>query len=295
MWMIYGLCAGALLGLYDFWTKKAMDKNNVFIIVFWSSLFGALAWLPAFLPVSQPFGFHVDWRQTNLYQQAVILVKGVAMTFSWIFAYYAVRELPLSFSGAVRASGPLWTFLGAAIVFGEYLTPLQFFVVIVSLLAYYALSQIGKKEGIRIFRSRPAFMMLAATILSALTTVYDKFILQGLALSIYTIQAYSALHRCLLATLLLFIFSLRKQRISPLKWSIFVPLVGISWVAAELVYFFSVASPSVSLTYLSIFRRTSLIVGFLLSAFLIGEKNVLAKSAVIGVIILSTAMLIIYG
>jgi transporter family protein len=295
MWMIYGLCAGALLGLYDFWTKKAMEKNNVFIIVFWSSLFGALAWLPAFLPVSQPFGFHVDWRQTNLYQQAVILVKGVAMTFSWIFAYYAVRELPMSFSGAVRASGPLWTFLGAAIVFGEYLTPLQFLVVIVSLLAYYALSQIGKKEGIRLFKSRPALMMLAATILSALTTVYDKFILQSLALSIYTIQAYSALHRCLLATLLLFIFSLRKQRISPLKWSIFVPFVGISWVAAELVYFFSVASPSVSLTYLSIFRRVSLIVGFLLSAFLIGEKNVLAKSAVIGVIILSTAMLIIYG
>ena len=292
MWMVYGLLAGVLLGLYDFWTKKAMDGNNVIPIVFWSSIFGALAWLPAFLPVSRNLGFYVDWTQSNFQEQSLILVKGIAMTFSWVLAYYSVRELPMSFSGAVRASGPLWTLAGGTFLFGEYLSPFQFSAVLVSILAYYALSLVGKKESIRMLKSWPVFMMLAATILSAMTTVYDKFIVQNLGLSIYSIQAYSAFHRCMLATLLFLFLSWKQQRILPLRWSVYVPLVGCSWVGAELIYFFAIADPVADVTYLSIFRRVSLVVGFFLSVFLIGERNVPSKSAIIGLIIVSTAILI---
>ncbi|OWV82250.1 hypothetical protein ATY77_03160 [Rhizobium sp. R634] len=293
MWMVFGLSAGALLGLYDFWTKKAMDGNGVIPIVFWSSLFGAFAWIPAFLPVSDAFGFHVDLSQTNVHQQILILIKGLAMTLSWVFAYYSVRELPMSFSGAVRASGPLWTLVGGALIFGEYLSALQLSAVLLSILAYYALSQIGKKEGIRILRSWPVLMMLAATVLSAMTTVYDKFIVQNLGLPIYSIQAYSAIHRCALAMLFFVVMSWKRGGFMPLRWSVYVPLVGLSWVGAELIYFFAIADPVANVTYLSIFRRTSLVVGFLLSVLLIGEKNVLPKGAIILLIVASTAALIL--
>ncbi|MCJ8507439.1 DMT family transporter [Rhizobium lemnae] len=292
MWMVCGLSAGALLGLYDFWTKKAMNGNSAISVVFWSSLFGAIAWLPAFLPISEGLGFHVDWTQTNVQEQCLILVKGLAMTFSWVFAYYSVRELPMSFSGAVRASGPLWTFAAGAIVFGEYLSPLQLSAVLASILAYYALSQIGKKEGVGMLKSSPVLMMLAATILSAITTVYDKFIVQNLGLPIYSIQAYSALHRCALALFLFLVLSWKQQRGLPLRWSAYVPLVGLSWVVAEMIYFFAIADPLANVTYLSIFRRVSLVVGFFLSVLLIGERNVLPKSAVIAIIVFSTAILI---
>ncbi|MCY1707767.1 DMT family transporter [Pannonibacter sp. SL95] len=291
--MVYGLSAGALLGLYDFWTKKAMNGNSVIPIVFWSSLFGAIAWLPAFLPVSDSLGFYVDWTQTNVHQQALILVKGLAMTFSWVFAYYSVRELPMSFSGAVRASGPLWTFAGGALIFGEYLSPLQFSAVLASILAYYALSLVGKKEGLRILRNWPVLMMLAATVLSAMTTVYDKFLVQTLGLPVYSIQAYSAFHRCALAMLVFLALSWKQRRIMRLRWSVYVPLVGLSWVGAELIYFFAIADPVSNVTYLSIFRRVSLVVGFFLSVLLIGERNVLPKSAIIGLIMISTAVLIL--
>src|SRR5262245_60482088 len=100
MWMVYGISAGALLGFYDFWTKKAMYGNGVIAVVFWSSFFGALAWAPAFLSFSEPWGFHVDIFKTDAREQALIFIKGLAMTLSWIFAYYSVRELPMSFSGA---------------------------------------------------------------------------------------------------------------------------------------------------------------------------------------------------
>lgn len=293
MWMLFGVSAGVILGFYDYWTKKAMDQNTVVAVVFWSSLFGALAWGVAFLPMTEPFGFYVDISETTWRQQGIIMLKGVAMTLSWLLAYYSVRELPMSFSGAVRASGPLWTMVGGLFLFGELLTPLQLTAVIVSVMAYYGLSQIGRKEGIRVLHSWPMFMMLAATILSAMTTVYDKFIVQSLNLPIYNIQAYSAVHRFILAGLIFAIASHKQKASLPIRWTLYVPLVGLSWVAAELVYFFAIAEPEANVTYLSIFRRTSLVVGFGLSIWLIGESNVRYKSIAISLIVVSTVVLIV--
>jgi drug/metabolite transporter (DMT)-like permease len=292
MWVLFGISAGAVLGLYDFWTKRAMAGNSVLPVVFWSSLFGALAWTPAFFPGSAQFGVFVDVFKTSFTEQGLILIKSLAMTLSWLFAYYSVRDLPMSFSGAVRASGPIWTFLGGAILFGEMLTPMQIAAVLVLIFAYYILSVVGKDEGIDAIRSGPMLMMLVATILSAMTTVYDKFIVQKLNAPIYAVQAYSAFDRCALALVILAIASYR-SKLPKLQWSISVPLVGLAWVVAELIYFFAIADPSANVTYLSIFRRTSLVVGFLLSVTLIGERSVRAKSIVIILIVLSTAVLIL--
>ncbi|MDD7971964.1 EamA family transporter [Roseinatronobacter alkalisoli] len=290
-WVGFGLLAGVILGLYDYWTKKAMSRNMVMTVVFWSALFGALAWLVAFLPIATGTGFHVRVSETNAKEQLLILIKGVMMTGSWVFAYYAVRELPMSFSGAMRASGPLWTMLGGIIVFQEFLSPVQFFVVIVAVLAYFLLSQIGKTEGIRLMRSVPVLMMLLATILSAMTTVYDKFIVHDIGISATTVQAWSAIHRFLLAGLLLAWVCRKNPTAWKPTWSIWIPLVGLSWVAAEWVYFLAINDPSASVTYLSVFRRASLIVGFMLSVMLIGERNVRPKSVVVGILFLSTAIL----
>ncbi|MBD9597770.1 DMT family transporter [Ensifer sp. ENS05] len=292
MWMLLGISAGGILGLYDYWTKRATTGNSVLQVVFWSSFFGALAWLPAFTPAGRALGFYVDVSQSSWAEQGLILVKSAAMTASWFFAYYSVRELPMSFSGAVRASGPLWTFAGGMIVFGELLSALQLTAILVSVLAYYVLAVAGKKEGIKVIASGPMLMMLIATILSAMTTVYDKYIVQELDTPLFAIQAHSAIQRCALAALVLWLIRPRGS-VSDFQWSLSVPLVGLSWVLAELVYFFAIADPGANVTYLSIFRRTSLVVGFALSVFLIGEKNVKAKTISIGLIVLSTAVLII--
>lgn len=293
MWVTYGLLAGVVLGLYDFWTKKGMEGNGVMAVVFWSALFGAMAWSVAFLPISATSGFHVDVSTTTPKQQALILFKGLMMTGSWIFAYYSVRELPMSFSGAMRASGPLWTFVGGALVFGELLTPIQFGVVLVSVIAYFVLSQIGKKEGISVNRSLPVLMMLLATILSAMTTVYDKWLVQVLELRPNDIQAWSALHRCVVSGLIMLWFCRDGRGPFVPKWSIWIPLIGLAWVGAEWIYFLAIQDPDANVTYLSVFRRASLVIGFLLSIFLIGENNVRQKAVVILILLASTITLVL--
>lgn len=270
-----------------------MQGNGTIAVVFWSSLFGCLSWSVALLPISSSIGIHVEINQVDLAEQAIILVKGVMMTLSWMLAYYAVRELPMSFSGAVRASGPIWTMMGGMVIFSEFLTPLQFAAVFTSIVAYYFLSVVGKQEGIKILHSRPVLMMLAATILSAITTVYDKYIVHILEIPIFTVQAYSALHRFILAAVIAVFVYKNNHTVFKIRWSFYVPLVGISWVGAEFVYFLAIADPAANVTYLSIFRRMSLVVGFILSVTFIGEKSIKRKAIIVSLILVSTIILII--
>ncbi|WJV54053.1 EamA family transporter [Prodigiosinella aquatilis] len=292
MWIYYGIAAGFILGFYDFWTKKAMADNGIFPVVFFSSFFGALFWVPAFIPFTYAGMPRINIDGIHFHEQLIIFVKSTMMTLSWVFAYFSVRELPMSFSGSVRASGPLWTLAGGSLIFGEFLTPIQLTAVVLSVICYYFLSQIGKKEGINTLRSLPMTMMLLATILSSFTTVYDKFIVQQMGMSVYTVQAYSALHRFIIATALLVLSIKFRQEKYHCKWSLYIPLVGLSWVIAELVYFFAISDASANVTYLSIFRRMSLVVGFILSALFIGEKYFLKKLTIILLIVFSAVLLI---
>lgn len=293
MWIVFGVLAGVLLGLYDFWTKKSMEKNGVINIVFWTSFFGMLALVPAIALGQKGAALSLSALTLGYKDQLLIFAKGTAMTLSWIMAYYSVKELPMSFSGAVRASGPLWTFVGGVLLFGEFLTPLQFALILISVASYYAFSQIGKKEGIHVLKSKPVLMMLAATMLSAATTAYDKYLVQNTGISAVSIQAVSAIHRFALAAVIFGLYKICSKNDGATSWSFYIPLVGVAWVAAEYVYFLAIVDPESNVTYLSVFRRTSLIIGFILSAVFLQEKFLKQKAVVIGILVLSTVILIV--
>jgi drug/metabolite transporter (DMT)-like permease len=270
-----------------------MIGNNIFTVVFWSSLFGAVPWAVFWVPGIGALNIGPHIEAITWVEQLIILPKTIAMTLSWLFAYYSVRELPMSFSGAVRASGPIITFMGAAAIFGETLSVLQFTAILTSIIAYYFLSGAGKIEGILLFRNKAVYMMLIATILSAMTTVYDKYMVSSLSVAIYSIQAYSALHRCILSFIILLIVGWRQREWFPSNWTVYIPLVGLSWVGAEAIHFLALTDPAASATYLAVFRRMSLVVGFILAVVYLGERQVFRKSICIAFILLGAIVLII--
>jgi bacterial/archaeal transporter family protein len=281
-----------VLGLYDIWTKRAMMGNSVIPVVTWSSLFGAAFWLPAFFLTRT--SFYVDVSQTSVIEQAILLPKSVAMTASWILAYFAVRELPVSIAGAVRASGPPWTLAGGALILQQFITPVQFAGLMITVVSYDVLSLIGKKEGIVLLRSAPILLMLLATILSAITTVYDRYVITHFNIPRLDIQVYSSIQRFVLSALVFLPYMLRSKKWGlGLTWSWAIPLVGLFWVVAELIYFLAVVDPGAMVAHLAVLRRTSLIISFVISAFLFKEANVPMKTVMIGVLIIGMAALIL--
>jgi transporter family protein len=291
-WILQAMLAGLIIGLYDFWTKKAMVNHSVANVVLGSSLAGALCWMPAFHPAIRGYPIHVDVARLSWTAHTMLLAKAAAMTASWFFAYAAVRALPMSISGGIRASGPVWTLAAGALAFGERLTPAQLLCVLTSVLAYYLLAAVGRQEGIQFLRSRAIAFMLVATLISSLTTVFDKYAIQGLRMPMSDTQAWTALYRLICAGACW--LALRRHRDIPRpRMSLYVVLVGVSWVAGEYAYFMALTDPDASVTYLSVFRRLSLVVGFVLSALLLNEKQLARKSVVVLMLLASTVGLVI--
>lgn len=291
-WALYGISAGLILGLYDIFTKHAMTNNGVFAIVLWSSAFGALSWIVAGAAFSMS-GTDANIWHTSVVEQLWLVPKGIMMTLSWMLAYFAVRELSISFAGAVRASGPVLTFIGGLMVFGETLTWLQSLALGLSTVAYYIFAVVRRREGMTIHSARALLFMLGATLLSSLTTVYDKVLVQNLSLKVLPLQLYSALHRFVLSAIIAYVANLLTSRRQPLQWGWSVPLVGVAWVGAELAHFAAISDPDAQVAQLAIFRRASLVVAFAYSAVVFQETNIVAKSAMIALLILSIVFLVI--
>jgi drug/metabolite transporter (DMT)-like permease len=230
----------------------------------------------------------------SLLEQAVLLPKSAAMTASWICAYYAVRELPLSIAGAIRASGPLWTFLGGMVILGQFLRPVQIGGLLLTVASYHVLSVVGRREGIYVFRNSAVYLMLVATVLSALTTVYDRFIVEEFNIPLLGIQVYTAVHRFLFGAIVFSIYMVKRETWGlGLNWSWAIPFVGISWTAAEFVYFYAVFDPNALVAHLAVLRRSSLIVAFGISASFFHESNVKMKCVMIGILVIGMALLLL--
>lgn len=176
-WVSLGLLAGIILGAYDFLTKIALKEKGVLEVVFWCSLLGGLMWLPFFIipPAYQDAlqAFHLSPQELTVAQQMAVLPKSILMVATWVLSYYSVKFLPLSISAGVRASGPLWTALGAMLFLSEVLSWTQWLGLAVAMASYYLFSLIGKKEGISFGRNVWVLCMLAATLMCLVRQIHS--------------------------------------------------------------------------------------------------------------------------
>ena len=151
MWLIFAFISAALLGMYEVFKKLALNNNAVLPILFLNTVFCSLLFLPAVLisrfapEVLQDTLFFVPKADfvTHLY----VMLKAVIVLSSWTFAYFAMKHLPITIAGTIKASQPVLTLLGALLIFGERLNLYQWIGVIVSIISFFMLSSAGKKEG----------------------------------------------------------------------------------------------------------------------------------------------------
>jgi len=297
-WIALGLLAGLVLGTYDFLTKLALREKTVLEVVLWSSVLGALIWTPFFfVPEARADVF----RHLGLYparltgaQQIVLLPKSMMMVVTWILSYYAVKSLPLSISAGVRASGPLWTAVGAILFLSEQLSWWQWLGLAVSMGSYYLFSLIGQKEGISFKRNLWVLCMLAATLLSSANALYDKHILATLQMDLAAVQAYSALQRGGIALLVLpWIFgTLELRSLFTRNWA--VPAIAVAYVLAEFIYLAAVQTEGALISVISVLRRTNLVMVFVLSAIFLIERFIRQKMLAISGVLLGIVLTVLH-
>lgn len=286
-WIALSLCSALVLGVYDVGKKSAVDKNALFPTLFLCSGIAALVVLPALLLTifapSFATSLGVDVEPLGSRGQILVLAKTSIVTASWTLSFLALKHLPLSIAAPVRASAPLFTLVGAIVLFGEMPSALQWGGIFLILGSYWMFSVIGRAEGIHFTRSPWIWALFGATALGSASSLWDKNLLQKEHLPPFAMQVWFSIDNALLQGALWLTLGKREKTPFQLRWQAFA--VGPLLLVADWAYFRALAQPSAMVSIVSSIRRTNVIVSFVLGAIAFREKNLRWKAlALVGVL-----------
>ncbi len=294
MWALFAVASAIFLGTYDVFKKLALNKNAVFPVLFFSTFTYAIIFLP-FVLIS--FYYPELLRDSSFFvptvplvQHGYFILKSLIVTASWIFAFFAIKHLPLTIVSPIRATGPIWILLGAIIIFSEHLTMIQWIGTAVTLLFFYLFSLAGKSEGYHFTTNKWVLFLIAGTLLGSVSGLYDKFLIRNF--DRMAMQAWSSIYQvALLLPVVLFLWYPKRGENTPFQWRWSIPMIGIFLVIADFLYFYAIAVDGSLISVISALRRGGVIISFILGAILFHEKNVKRKGwlllgIVTGVIIL---------
>jgi drug/metabolite transporter (DMT)-like permease len=299
MWIYLGLLAALFLGLHNLCKKHAVQGNEVFPVLLGTITSGFLLLLPLFIgsfyfsEYTKKNGFYITpipWETHGF-----IFIKSIIMAASWVLAYQALKQLPITIVAPIRSAGPFFTFIGAILIYNEQPTFLQwigFFLIIFSVLLY---SKVGKKEGINFKRNKWVFAIIGATFLGASSGLYDKFLVQNLALNPQTLLFWFCWYTVLILIIILAIIWFpyaEKRKAFKFRWSILA--VGILLQAADYFYFKALQDPDALIMLLSAIKRSQLIIAVVIGGLLFKENNKRKKLVPLGGIIIGV-FLILYS
>ena len=287
MWLVLAFLSATLLGCYDSFKKRALAQNAVVPVLFLNTLFSSLIFLP-FILLSHTSNVldgsicHVASGGWEMHKY--IVLKSFIVLSSWLFGYFGMKHLPLTIVGPINASRPIMVLVGAFLFFGERLNIYQWIGVLLAVVSFFMLSKSGKKEGIDFKHDKWIYFIVMATILGAVSGLYDKFIMApveegGLGLDRMAVQSWYNLYQCFLMLLmLLLLWYPHRRSTTPFHWHWSIIFVSIFLSAADFAYFYALSLPGALISIVSMVRRGSVIVSFLFGALIFHEKNLKSKT-----------------
>ncbi len=188
---------------------------------------------------------------------------------------------------------PFLSLVFLSIIIGEEIHPSTFiglFLIIGSILLY---SRIGKKEGINFKRNKWIFAIIGATFLGASSGLYDKFLIQTLALNPQTLQFWFCWYTLLILLVILSVtwFPYKEKRKAfTFRWTIIA--VGFLLVAADYFYFKALQDPDALIMLLSAIKRSQILITVVIGGLVFKEKNKRKKLIPLGGIIVGVGLIL---
>ena len=295
MWLTFAFISATLLGMYEVFKKMALEGNAVIPVLFLNTVFCSLLFLPVILlsrfcpEMMQDTLVYVP--KVSFETHLFIILKAVIVLASWIFAYYAMKHLPITIAATIKASQPVLTLLGALLVFGERLNLYQWIGVTIAIISFFMLSSAGKKEGISFVHNRWIWFIVLATITGSMSGLYDKYLMKSL--NPMLVQSwYNVYQVFIMCPILLLLWWPKRKSTTPFRWDWTIILISIFLSAADFVYFYALSYDDSMISIVSMVRRGSVVVSFTFGALFFREKNL--KSKAIDLILVLIGMIFLY-
>lgn len=298
MWVLLAILSALCLGFYDVSKKRALQRGDVLTVLAGSVCISALILcLPLLLSRLSPemmkdtlfFVPKVDARGHLL-----IFVKSCIVLSSWVFAYISVKYLPLSVVSPMQATRPMWTLIGAMLIFGERLNGWQWGGVVCALGSIFLFSLTAKAHPTTSDKTptkgnnttRKYYLcLLLAILIGAGSGLYDKYMMRHYDHN--AVQVYYTVYQALMMLVIWLCNRWRTRRASEetplplLNQRLLLPVACISLflVLSDYVYMLALSDPSSMIAVVSTIRRGGTIIPFLYGILILKEPNAGKKIA----------------
>jgi len=296
MWILLGIFSAAFLGFHEIFKKAALNHNAVLPVLLLGSATGALVFIP-FIIVSRLFpecsvnyGMNIPVSGFNAHM--MFLLKSGIVSIAWLFGYFSVKHLPVTLLAPLNSSGPVWTMLGAIIIYGERMNALQWTGVTISLGFYYALSFGGNVRGMEKKDNRWIIFAFLSIIFNSISALLDKYLV--LQYNRIAMQAWFSIYTSIIFLLIVVIvwYPVRKKS-TLFAWSWSIPLIGLFLVVADFFYFKALSFDHSLVSVLIIIRRASAVLVFAAGAFYFKETSLRRRGLVLAGILIGVALVVI--
>jgi transporter family protein len=298
MWIWQGLTSMLFLGFYDLSKKHALTGNAVLPTLFFSNLASICLTVPvilgsAFVPGLME-SLHLYAAPLSPAEHGLLALKSLIVGISWVCAFFAMKHLPISIVSPIRATGPLWTLVGAILVFHESPSGMQWAGMALVFAGYFGFSVLGRKEGIHFLRSKWVGLIFMATLIGTCSTLMDKWLIQRLGFDAVQVLVWYSVYLFVFFVLVnALLWWPQRKKSTPFQWRWTVPCIGVLLVLSDFIYFKAVGDPEALIVILSVLRRCSVLVGFCIGAVIFKEVNKRKKAWVLAGILVGVLLIIL--
>lgn len=311
MWLILAFVSATFLGFYDTSKKAALKDNAVLPVLLLNTIFSTLifspflvehilgaGWFDGTIFDTAPYthALHLDQNAdsvsgiSTLRAHVLVILKAFIVLSSWIFGYFGLKHLPLTLVGPINATRPVLVLVGAMLLFGERLNAYQWTGVLLAILSTYMMSRAGKRENIDFKKNKWVWCVATATILGAVSGLYDKYIMKSLC-PMFVQSWFNLYQMAIMAIICALIWYPKRKQTTPFHWSWAIPLISVFICIADFAYFSSLNNQESMISVVSLVRRGSVIISFLCGAIIFKERNLRAKALDLAIILLGMVLI----
>ena len=299
MWIILSFVSALCLGCYDISKKIALRENRVIDVltlsVCISTVLLSVPWVLSRVCPETMTATPFFVPQLDLAAHGLVVVKSMIVLSSWVFAYISLKHLPLSVVSPMQATRPMWTLVGALLLFGERLNGWQWLGVSLAIGTVFVFS-FRNKQTIRNTRHTPAgryYVALALAILiGACSGLYDKYLMRSYDHN--AVQVYYTFYQALMMVGVWVIdrgLRMKKEQADwakkeQAKWGLelkgawwVIGLISVFLIISDNVYMLALRDPDSLIAVVSTIRRGGAVIGFAYGLLFLKEEDPWKKVA----------------
>ncbi len=287
MWTVLAFISALCLGFYDVSKKIALKENAVIDVLTMSVCVSAvLLAIPLVLSSVIPetmVGTHFYVPSMDLQAHLLTLLKSVIVLSSWVFGYISLKHLPISVVSPAQATRPMWTLLGALVLFNERLNTWQWIGIVLAIGTILVFSFKARRRNVDISRlrkdksERRYYIALAlAILLGACSGLYDKYLMRQYDHN--AVQVYYTIYQAGMMLMVWLAFRSQHSAVRrPIVKKGVICLISIFLIISDNVYMLALRDPDSLIAVVSTIRRGGAVIGFAYGLIWLKEKDPVKK------------------